>query len=246
MNIAGSDSEDAAAGETPNIVQIAIPAVDCDVTVPVTRDILADSVFDLESFIAEQASTTFGNGELDAFTNGGGSGTRVIKGLFDAEAADDATDPAFGTVGYIASGNAAGIVSADAISDLMAALPGQYTPGAVFMGNRKTISALRKIKKGTDNGYSMWQPSLQAGVPDTIDRWPVYVNDRAPAIAAGSVPLLFGNIKAAYTVVDRQQMFLLVTVSKNSKRVIDYTWFHRIGGAITDSRAIKYLKIAAE
>lgn len=246
MNIAGSDSADAAAGATPNIVQIAIPAVDCDVTVPVTRDILADSAFDLEGFIARQASAAFGNGELNAFTNGGGSGTQVIKGLFGADAADDATNPAFGTVGYVASGNAAGIVAGDAISDLIAAVPGQFRGNAVFMGSRKTISALRKIKKGGDNGYLLWQPSLVAGTPDTLDGYAVYENDFAPAIAGGAFPLLFGDIKAGYTIVDRQSMFLLVTVNKDSKRVLDYTWFHRVGGAITDSRAIKYLKIAAE
>lgn len=246
MNIAGSDAADAAGGVTPNIVQIAIPAVDCDVTVPVTRDILADSAFDLEGFIATQAATAFGNGELNAFTNGGGADTRTIKGLFAAASAEDSTSPAFGTVGYVASGSATGIPTADAISDLIAALPGQFRGNAAFMGNRKTISALRKIKKGTDNGYLLWQPSLVAGAPDTLDGYAVYENDFAPAIAGGSCPLAFADFKAAYTIVDRQQMFLLVTVNKTSKRVIDYTWFHRVGGAITDSRAIKYLKIAAE
>lgn len=246
MNIAGSDSEDAAAGETPNIVQINIPAVDCDVTVPVTRDILADSAFDLEGFISGQASAAFGNGELNAFTNGGGKNTQIIHGLFGATSADDDTAPAFGTVGYIASGNASGIVSGDAISDLITALPAQFRANAAFMGSRKTISALRKIKKGSDNGYLLWQPSFVAGAPDTLDGYAVYENDFAPAIAAGSIPLVFADFKSAYTIVDRQQMFLLVTINKTSKRVLDYTWFHRVGGAVTDSRAIKYLKIAAE
>lgn len=246
MNIAGSDAADAADGVTPNIVQIAIPAVDCDVTVPVTRDILADSVFDLEAFVTKQAAAGFANGELDAFTNGKGSGTQVIKGLFAAETADDATGPAFGTVGYVASGSATGITSADCISDLMTALPAIYRPNGVFIGSRKTLSALRKIKKGTENGYALWNPSFQPGVPDKIDNYPFYEDDFAPAIAGGACPLAFGDINAAYTIVDRQSMFLLVTINKNSKRILDYTWFHRVGGAITDSRAIKYLKIAAE
>lgn len=246
MNIAGSDSEDTAAGETPNIVGVDIPAVDCDVTVSVTRNILADSVFDLEGFISGQAAAAFGSGELNAFTNGGGKNAQIIRGLFAADAAEDSTSPAFGTVGYVASGSATGIATADAISDLIAALPGQFRANAAFMGSRKTISALRKIKKGTDNGYLLWQPSLVAGTPDTLDGYAVYENDFAPAIADGACPLVFADFKTAYTIVDRQSMFLLVTVNKNSKRVLDYTWFHRVGGAITDSRAIKYLKIAAE
>lgn len=246
MNIAANDAAATANGATPAITQISIPVVDCDVTVPVTRDILADTAFDLEGFIASQAATGFGNGEMNAFTNGGGSGTRTIGGLFAVATADNSSNPAFGTAGFIASGSATGLTNADVLIDMISSLKSEYRRNASFMASSMTISAIRKLKKGSAaDGYLIWTPSLVPGTPDLLLNKPLHENDYAPAIADGALPIAFGDFKRAYTIVDRQQMFLLVTVNATSKRVLDYTWFHRVGGGVTDSRAVKFCKISA-
>ena len=250
MNFGANDTSATGAGTpSPAFSQISIQVVDCDVTIPVTRDILMDAEFDLEGFLAREAAVAFGNGEMNAFTNGGGasaSGARTIGGLFSATAAADGSSLPFGTVGTINSGAAAAISSVDPLFDMIAALKSVYRRNASWMASSSTISALRKLKKtSTNDGYLIWTPSLVAGEPDLLLNKPLHENDYAPAIAANAYPIAFGDFKRAYTIVDRQQMYLLVTVNASSKRVLDYTWLHRVGGGVTDSRAVKLLKVAA-
>ena len=241
MNVAASDAAPTGTPTTPALTMVSIPVADCDVTIPVTRDILADTSYDLEGFMSRSASEAFGNGEMNAFTNGNGK----ISGLFAIDTEADSAGLEFGTAGYIASGNASSIPNADPLIDMISSLKSVYRRNGSFMAGSMTISALRKLKKSSaSDGYLIWTPSLEAGVPDLLLNKPLHENDFCPAIAANALPVAFGDFRRAYTVVDRQQMFLLVTVNPQSKRVLDYTWFHRVGGNVVDSRAVKFLKIA--
>ena len=59
-------------------------------------------------------------------------------------------------------------ITTDEVISLIYALKAPYRKNAKFLMNDATVSALRKLKDS--NGQYLWQPSLQAGQPDTTAR----------------------------------------------------------------------------
>lgn len=140
------------------------------VAVKITEELLYDNAFNLESYIVNEFGKAIANAEEDAFLNGDGQGKPL--GLFAAAGG--------GTV-------AASVVTpkADDLISLVYDLKRPYRKNAGFIINDKTLALLRQLKDG--NGAYMWQPSLQAGEPDTFLGYHLYTSQFAPenAIAFG-------------------------------------------------------------
>ena len=111
-------------------------------------ELLDDSAFDLEEYIAREFAYAFGAAEEQAFCVGTGTGQPT--GLFTANG---------GTVGVTAASATA--VTTDEVISLIYALKAPYRKNAKFLMNDATVSALRKLKDS--NGQYLWQTSLQAG-----------------------------------------------------------------------------------
>ena len=114
----------------------------------VSIELLDDSAFDLEEYIAREFAYAFGAAEEQAFCVGTGTGQPT--GLFTANG---------GTVGVTAASATA--VTTDEVISLIYALKAPYRKNAKFLMNDATVSALRKLKDS--NGQYLWQPSMQAG-----------------------------------------------------------------------------------
>ena len=153
----------------------------------VSIELLQDSMFDLESYIANEFSRAFGVAEEEAFCIGTGSGQPT--GIFTASG---------GTVGVTAGSPTA--ITVDNLIDLIYALQSAYRKNAVFLMRDVTVSALRKLKD--NNGAYLWQPSVQAGQPDRLLGYPLYTSPYAPAVAAGALPIAFGDF-SNYWIADR-------------------------------------------
>lgn len=140
------------------------------VAVKITEELLYDNAFNLESYIVNEFGKAIANAEEDAFLNGDGQGKPL--GLFAAAGG--------GTV-------AASVATpkADDLISLVYDLKRPYRKNAGFIINDKTLALLRQLKDG--NGAYMWQPSLQAGEPDTFLGYHLYTSQFAPenAIAFG-------------------------------------------------------------
>lgn len=140
------------------------------VAVKITEELLYDNAFNLESYIVNEFGKAIANAEEDAFLNGDGQGKPL--GLFAATGG--------GTV-------AASVATpkADDLISLVYDLKRSYRKNAGFIINDKTLALLRQLKDG--NGAYMWQPSLQAGEPDTFLGYHLYTSQFAPenAIAFG-------------------------------------------------------------
>ncbi|MDV2887644.1 phage major capsid protein, partial [Alkalihalophilus pseudofirmus] len=92
-------------------------------------------------------------------------------------------------------------ITLDEVLDLFYSLKAPYRNKAVFVMNDATIKAIRKLKDG--NGQYLWQPSIQAGTPDTILNRPLYTSSYVPTIEAGAKTVVFGDF-SYYWVADRQ------------------------------------------
>jgi HK97 family phage major capsid protein len=86
--------------------------------------------------------------------------------------------------------------------DVFHSLRSVYRNSAVWILNDSTVKALRKIKDGNNN--YIWQPSVvTAGAPDMILNRPYKTSIYAPELAAGNVPILFGDF-SYYWIAERQ------------------------------------------
>jgi HK97 family phage major capsid protein len=92
---------------------------------------------------------------------------------------------------YTPSGSASVIGDADGGVDgligLMYALHPFYRSRGVFMANGTTIGTLRKLQDANKN--YIWQPSVQAGQPDTLLGRPILEAVDMPDITGGTYVL---------------------------------------------------------
>ena len=171
----------------PTFDQKTIDAFKLTDLVKVSIELLQDSMFDLESYIAGEFARAFGIAEEEAFCVGTGTGQPT--GIFTANG---------GTVGVTAAGAAA--ITADELINLIYALKSPYRRNAKFLMNDATVSMIRKLKDKND-AY-LWQPSLQAGEPDRLLGYPLYTSPYVPTATAGALTVAFGDFKN-YWVADR-------------------------------------------
>jgi HK97 family phage major capsid protein len=150
---------------------------------------------------------------------------------------------AFGTLQYIASGQAAALpTSADIFYDMVYALRARYRANARWVTSKLVLAALRKYKDTTSN--YLWQPGLAAGQPSTFLGFPVVEAEDMPAVAANAFSAAFGDFKEGYLIADRVGM----RITRDEITAPGFVKFYvrkRTGGKIRNSQAIKLLKIAA-
>ena len=181
-------AENAAYTESnPTFNQKTIDAFKLTDLVKVSIELLEDSMFDLEEYIAKEFARAFGIAEEQAFCVGTGSGQPT--GLFTANG---------GIVGVTTAGTTA--ITADEIISLVYALKSPYRRNAKFLMNDATVSAIRKLKDG--NGNYLWQPALQAGQPDKLLGYELYTSPYVPTLAAGAYTVAFGDF-SNYWIADR-------------------------------------------
>lgn len=156
--------------------------------IKVSEELLADSAFDLESYIRSEFARRIGEKEEEAFLTGNGTGKPT--GILHA------TDGA--QVGVTAASATA--ISADEVIDLFYSLKSPYRKRAVWLLNDSTVKAIRKLKDL--NGQYLWQPALHAGEFDTILGKRIYTSAYVPEIASGNKTIAFGDF-SNYWIGDR-------------------------------------------
>lgn len=206
-----------------------------------TQQMLDDAEINLEAWLAGEVDFEFAKQEGTAFVSGDGAANKP-KGLltYITGGANAATHP-FGAITLVNSGAAAAITS-DAIIDLVYALPAVFHLNAKFIMNRSTLAAVRKLKDG--NGNYLWQPSYVAGQPSTLAGYPVVEVPDMPNVAAAATPIMFGDFKRGYLVVDRAGVRVLRDPFTNKPYVHFYTT-KRVGGGLLNPEALKGMTIAA-
>ena len=168
--------------------QIALSAYKVGTAIKISEELLNDSVFDLPSYMAKEFARRIGTKEEEAFLIGDGKGKPT--GIFAATGGAEN--------GATTTGAA---ITFDDVIELFYSLKSPYRKKAVWVLNEQTVKALRKIKDNTGN--FIWQPSVSAGLPDTILNRPYVTSVYAPTIAAGAKAIAFGDY-SYYWVADRQ------------------------------------------
>ncbi|NMA22792.1 MAG: phage major capsid protein, partial [Spirochaetales bacterium] len=166
------DEEGAYPESDDSFGQVTIGAYKVGTIIKVSEELINDSVFDIESYVAGEFARRIGAKEESAFFSGDGAG-KPLGVLADTGGAQVGVTTASATA-----------ITSDEVIDLYHSLRRPYRKDAVWLINDATIKALRKLKDG--NGQYIWQPALTEGAPDTLLGRPVMTSDSMPDIAAGA------------------------------------------------------------
>lgn len=205
-----------------------------------TQQILDDSEINIEAWLASEVQAEFAEQEGLAFISG--DGVKKPAGILTyVTGGANASKHPFGAIKVTNSGAAADINS-DAALDLIYALPKKYRQNARFLTNNLTIAKLRKLKDG--QGNYLWQPSAQAGQPATFHGYGLAEDENMPDVAANAVPILFGDFKRGYLIIDRMGVRVLRDPYTKKPYVLFYTT-KRVGGGVQNPECLRAMKVSA-
>ena len=230
------------ASTTSGVERVSIPLHELSAMPKASQRLLDDAAFDVETWLAERIADKFTRAEAHAFLRGDGMDkpSGVLNSTFDATGKGSIT-----TIGELKTGAAgafAANAAADKLIDLVYALPAANRANAAFVMTSKTAATVRKLKDA--DGRFIWADSLAAGEPARLLGYPVMLAEEMPEIAADARAILFGDFKAAYTIVERPELRVLRDPFSAKPHVLFYAT-KRVGGGLVDGRAVKALKFGA-
>lgn len=165
----------------PTFGQVPLAAFKYGCLIQISRELLDDTGVDLEGYLAMQAGRALGN----AF------GAHAITGTGTSQPRGVVTDA---TVGVTGGTGLTGAFSSDDIIDLFFSVIAPYrnSPACRWMMADSSIANVRKLKDV--QGQYIWQPGLQAGVPDTILGKPVLTEPNVAAVGLNAKSAIFGDM----------------------------------------------------
>lgn len=133
-------------------------------------------------------------------------------------------------------------ITADNLIDLQEEVPDALQPGAVWVMNRKTRTAIRKLKN--EDGDYLLNKDLTAKWGYTLLGHDVYCSDNMPAISANSVPIAYVNFKGVavkFSEAIEIQVLRERFATQHAVGIVGYTEFD---SKIENAQAVARLKMA--
>lgn len=191
---------------------------------------LEDSDFNLEAELNEEFREQFGVAEGTAFVNG--NAVKKPEGILTNT-----------SIGETVSGDA-NLLTADAFFTLFFAPKSVYTKSSAFVMNRATMLAASILKNAVDGTYLLrrlgeepvWR-ILGSPVIEAVDM---------PDVGAGLYPVLFGDFRKGYVIIDRIAIAILRDpFTQAASGAVRFHARKRVGGQVIMPEAIFKMKIDA-
>ena len=198
-----------------------------------TQALLEDAYADIDAWLADEVEIAFAAQESAAFVSG--NGVAKPRGFLNYTIVADASH-AWGQIGSVA-GDFTAADAADQLIDLIYAPKSQFRANGRFVMNRRTVSAVRKLKDG--DGRYLWQPG-SGGEAATVMGYPVTEMEDMPDIGEGNAAIAFGDFKRFYLIADRQGARVLRDPFSAKPYVLFYTT-KRVGGGVQNFDAVKVM-----
>jgi HK97 family phage major capsid protein len=191
----------------------------------VSLELLQDSAFNVDSWLTGKLAERIARILNEHFTTG--TGTNQPDGLVTGT-----------PVGKVGAAGQVTTVTYDDLIDLIDSIDPAYQGNAQFMLSQSSRKALRKLKDST--GSPLWQPTIQAGVPDQLLGYRYVVNQELPVPAASAKSILFGDFRQAYVIRQVRD----VQVLRLTERFADYfqvgfLGFMRADGTVQNTSAVR-------
>lgn len=221
---------------SPTLALMEFPTAELYANLAATQTLLDDSFVNLEDWIAGEVEEAFAGQERAAFVNG--DGDDKPRGFLDYDPVAEGSH-VWGKIGHVLTGadGGFGATPVDKLIDLIYAPKTQYRQNARFVMNRKTVSAVRKLKDGDDR--YIWEPNDAGGA--SLLGYPVTEIEEMPDIATDARTIAFGDFARGYLIVDRAGVRVLRDPYSAKPYVLFYVT-KRVGGGVQNFDAIKTLK----
>jgi|GEM_PF-210792 len=215
----------------PTFGQVTIPAHEASVYVDVSQKLLEDSAINVASELSAMLATEYARLEGVAFVSGNGVGKP--RGVM-----------AHGDLPSMKNGSTSAL-DADKLIALMYAITAAYRSRAKWFMNGSTIAAVRSLKSSTSGEY-LFKESLADGVPPTLLGKPVIEVSDMDDATSGKLPILFGDMAAAYRVVDRVGLSLLRDpYTQATSGLVRFHSRRRVGADLVLPEAVKALAMTS-
>jgi HK97 family phage major capsid protein len=195
--------------------------------VKISKELLADSAFDLASWLSGEFSKRYWRGVSAAVRNGTTTGNVQAIGTVAVAGVTTASPTA---------------IQYTELAAMYGALEAAYIPSASWVMS----SATRAYFLGVEDAYGrpLYVPNVNSDSLDTILGRPVVIDQYAPAIGSATVPILFGSLTDAYTlrtVGDIEVMRLNERYSDTYE--VGFQAFSRVSGFGTDAGTHPLIKL---
>jgi len=246
------DNDEAAAswvGETASRSSTNTPTLDKRVIVAhemyanpmATQKLLDDAVINAEDWLIGKVSDKFARLEATAFISGNGVGKPF--GILTNTTTSTSYDAR--NVQVINSGTQGAFTYAG-LANTQNAVKEGYQGNARWMMKRSSFGSVMNIKTGIsgDNRpiFNMMYDKNTGLTTSLLDR-PLNFADDIPAVANDVNAAIYGDFRAAYTIVDRIGLRVLRDPYSNKPYVGFYTT-RRVGGDVVNSEALKILALS--
>ena len=214
---------------TDTFTQKTITAHKLTALIKISEELLNDSAFYLESYIASEFARKISDAEEEAFITGSGTG-KPFGILHDKEGAE---------IGVTAA--AANAITTNELIDLYYSLRSPYRKRAVWIMNDSTVNLIRKLKDG--NGQYIWEPGIKTNDTDTILGRKVYTTTCMPTAKTGAKAIAFGDI-SYYWIGDREGIsFKRLNELYATKGQVGFLATKRLDARLILPETIKVLKM---
>jgi HK97 family phage major capsid protein len=223
--------------DTPTLSLLEFPTAELYANLAATQALLDDSFVNLEDWIAGEVEEAFAGQERAAFV--GGDGVNKPTGFLHYDLVAESAH-VWGKIGYVATGVDGGFGTApvDKLIDLVYTPKAQFRQNARFVMNRKTLSAVRKLKDA--DGNYIWELSANTGGSSLLG-YPITEIEDMPDIATDAAAVAFGDFARGYLIVDRAGVRVLRDPYSAKPYVLFYVT-KRVGGGVQNFDGIKALK----
>lgn len=201
-----------------------------------TQKFLEDASINVEAWLADKTADKMARTEATAFVSG--TGVNQPRGILTYTAGSAG---ARSTILQYNSGSAT-LITADAVLAMPYQIKSDYMANAVWLMKRSTVMAVMLLKDG--QGQYIWRPGLATGQPSTLAGYNIQPADDMPAVAAGTLPVAFGDFRHGYRVVDR----LGITTLRDpfsAKPFVEFYSRKRVGGDVVDFEAFALMVVSA-
>lgn len=225
---------------TPQVGQVIIPIHEQYAQPKASQKMIQDAGFDIEGWLRTKLVDKFTREENKAFVSGNGSSRP--KGFLTYAAWSSPGVYQRNAIEQVNSGSAS-TITPDGFKSLQNSLKEYYQANAIWGMKRSTWSEVTKLKD-LENRYLFEMTSnFRDGDSLMLLGKRVVLMDDMPAIAGSALPVVYGDFKAGYEVVDRVGINILRDPYTAKPYVRFYTT-KRVGGAVINYEALKLMKIS--
>lgn len=192
--------------------------------VQASREVIEDTTFDLEGYLAEQSGTALGN----AF------GAHAIGGTGSGQPTGLLSDVTVGVTG--ADSTDSTVPTADELIALAHSVIAPYATRGAWLMNSATLGTVRALK--TDAGDYAFTSGIQGnarGQVGTLLNRPVFLDPNMPATGAGALSVLFGDFSRYYVRQVRSMRFERSDQFAFDQDLISWRGIWRVDGRLADT-----------